>query len=308
MKIQTVFLIFLLLPSIVTASLLDKANELFKAGKTLEAIDAYRQAALGGENPALCYFNMANAYYQIDSLPQCIVYYKACLGYAPDYFRAHLNLAIAYYSLDDIGACVAAINRALSIKADDQKALSILSASYRKAGAYPEAVATFERLVTSYPDHEEAYIALAEMYRELEDPDAAINWLLKYPGAGRNESYVQVLLADIFESENDLEKALYYLQQSYEKDSSNKWVFYRIVLLHQKMGNTMVALEQAKRGVELMPDFAELSLFAGNLAFQLEKYEEAERYYTIARNNGSAGAVVGLENIRVIRTHYAENE
>jgi hypothetical protein len=51
----------------------------------------------------------------------------------------------------------------------------------------------------------------------------------------------------------------------------------------------------------MLPSFAELALLGGNLAFELERLDEAQRLYTLARNNGSAGAVVGLENIRIVR-------
>ncbi|MBD3390512.1 MAG: tetratricopeptide repeat protein [Chitinivibrionales bacterium] len=290
------------------ANYMDQANEKYNEGKTIQAIELYKKAALAGENPALCYFNMANAYFQIDSLPHSIVYYKACIGYAPEFFRAHLNLAIAYHSLDDIGACVASARRALDLEPNDEKALLILAASYRRAGAYPEAIATFEQIALLYPANDESYVALAEMNRELGDHEGAVEWLLRYPEGGRNEAYVNILLADIYENKGDLQRAVYHLNLAYEKDDTNKWVLYRKVLLLEKSGNELVALETARRGLENRPSFAELALLAGNISFNLEKHNDAERYYTVARNNGSAGAVIGLENVRVVRLQQAEND
>lgn len=288
--------------------LLDSANSLYNTDRTAEAIAMYRKAALEGENPALCYFNMANAYFRMDSVPQSIVYYKACINVAPRFFRGYLNLAIAYHALDEMGACIAAAYRALSLEPDDKKTLMVLAASYRKAGAYPEAVATFEQIVQRYPENEEAYVALAEMYRELKDPDEAAEWLLRYPQEGKNEGYVNTLLADIYQSRGEPERALFHLEKAFEQDPGNRWVFYRKVMLLSRMGNSLVALEEARRGIELMPKFAELALLGGNLAFEIGEYGQAERLYTIARDNGSPGAVVGLENVRVVRLKRAREE
>lgn len=300
LSITGLFLI-LLASGTTGGMLLDEANEVYNSGDVEKSIGLYKKAALAGENPTLCYFNMANGYFQLDSLPQSIVYYKACLGYAPDFFRGHLNLGIAYFTLDDIGACIASIRRALSLEPGDIKALLILAASYRQAGAYPEAIATFEQIVSLAPEKEKPYIALAEMYRELGDDHEAIKWLLRYPQGTQNDAYVNILLADIYEQQQDLSRALFYLKLSYEQDDSNKWVFYRIVALHKKNGNDLVALEQGLLGLEKRPTFAELALLTGNISFQLGKYDQAERLYLQARNNGSAGAVVGLDNLRIVR-------
>jgi len=294
-------LVFVLSSALFAGQLLDEANKTYNEGDVEGAIPLYRKAALNGENPALCYFNMANAYVTIDSIPQSIVYYKACLSYAPDFFRGHLNLAIAYYQLQDIGACIAQVRRALDINPTHNKALMILAASYRQAGALPEAVATFEQMIALDPQKPEPYVALAELYRELDDKTESMKWLLKYPQGNEQDYYVAVMLAEIYEEKREFARASYYLNLAYEIDNSNKWILYRMVTLHQKSGNDLVALEEAKKGVELLPDFAELALLAGNLSFGLERYNEAEKYYLIARRNGSAGAVVGLDNIRIIR-------
>ncbi|MBD3420172.1 MAG: tetratricopeptide repeat protein [Chitinivibrionales bacterium] len=293
---------------VAAGALLDSANNAYQSGQTGQAIELYRQAALAGENPALCYFNMANAYFQSDSLPQSIVYYKSSLIYAPDFFRGYLNLAIAYYTLEDMGATIAQIRRALELKPGHEKATLILAASYRKAGARPQAIAAFERLLEINSENEEAYLQLAEMYRELADDQAASDWLLQYPEKGQNKQYVYALLADIYEKKGDLSRTLFYLKESFELDKSNKWTFFRMVNVLIEMGNDLVALEEAGRGLELFPDFAELALVAANVAFEHEKWNEAERFYLVAQDNGSANAVIGLENIRIIRLKQDEGE
>jgi len=296
-----------ILPSLAVAvPAIDKANKFYNEGKYNASIPLYKKAVNEGSNPALCYFNCANAYFQLDSLPQAIVYYRACLSYAEDFFRGYLNLAIAYYSLNEIGESIAILTRALELEPDNEKASMVLAASYREAGAFAEAGALFQRIIEEHPEKEEVYIALGEMYRDLDDPQEAINWLAQYPSTGKNLEYIHMLLADIYEYLEDNEKSLYYLQKVFEKNTTKKWVLYRIVLLLQSMGNEFLAFEEAKRGFTYFPDFAELALMAGNSAYKQALYSEAERYYTIASDLGSASALVGLENVRIVRLQMSE--
>ena len=294
----TLFLSVVLATGVVYASLLDDANGFYTKGKLLEAMPLYKKAISRGENPTFCYFNLANAYYRLDSIAQAIVYYRACLEGAPEFFRGVLNLAIAYFSLDEIGECIACALRAVELEPENKKAMLVLAAAYRKAGAYPEAITWFERMAQLFPESEEPPQALGELYWELDDPFEAIRWFEAYPHDGKNVAEILQRLADIYESQNDLDRAAYCLKKSFEKDPKRQWTYYRILALEEKAGTSLVALEDAREGVVQFPGSSDISLLAGLIAFKLEKYGEAEKYYQIAKKNGSAGAVIGLENVR----------
>ena len=285
---------------IKAGTFLDKANELYSSGRMVESIKAYKKAALNGENPALCFFNAANACYQLDSLAQAVVNYKTCLYYAPDFFKGYLNLAVVYFTLDDLGACISTLNAGLKLEPENQKAQLILATAYRKVGALSDAVIAFERLAKEYPAMEDPYIALGEMYRDLGDNDIAQKWLSAFPPSGKHIDYVYTLLSDMYEAENNLPKALYYLDAAYALDKSKRWTLYRIVTLEDQMGNGLVAYETARIGMERFKNFPELALLAGNIAFKNERYNQAELCYQTAYQLGSASAVVGLQNIKSV--------
>jgi protein O-GlcNAc transferase len=286
--------------SINAAAFLPQANDAYGKGDLTGAVVLYRKAIHNGENPTLSSFNLGNCYFQLDSIPQSIVYYRAAVDNAPDFFRGHLNLAIAYYTLEDFGNAIASVTRALELEPDNPKALLIRAAALRKAGGIAESIVAFEQLRERDDSNSDACIALGEMYRELGDDVTAAQWFERYPDTGPNALYVYTILAELHEQRGDLPKTLYYLQQAERKDPANRWLPYRICLTHDKMGNHRVALEEAKRALLKFPDFGDLALFAGNCAFALEAYREAEHFYTIARQQGFPGAVVGLENIRLL--------
>ena len=173
-----------------------------------------------------------------------------------------------------------------------------LAAAYRRAHAYPEAIVAFERLAGNYPDNEEAIAALGELYREIGDPVTAVRWLEQYPPDGKNRAAVLLILAQLAEDADDPVRSRYYLQKSFEKDTTKQWTYYRFVELDRKTGNLLLALEEAEEGVRRFPRFAEMALLAGTIAYKLENFDKARRYFEIARDNGGSRGIVGLENLR----------
>jgi len=280
-----------------TGSFLKRANALYDKGEYRGALDLYRKAIIAGENNTIAYFNIANSYFQLDSIAQSIVYYRAVTDEAPDFLRGHLNLAIAYYSLDDMGNCIAAISRALEIEPENSKGQMIQAAAFRRAGAYPEAITAFEKILARDRSNVDVYIALGEMLRDLGDISGALVYLEQYPENGQNAVYVQSLITDIVETEGTTEKLLYQLERFKEISPDNRWTWYRICTLHEKNGNQLLAFEAAKKALVQFPDFAEVALFAGNCAFSLELLPEAEYFYTMAKKMSCPGAVAGLDNV-----------
>jgi tetratricopeptide (TPR) repeat protein len=280
---------------------LDSANALYGDGKLVESVKLYKKALTAGENPVLCYFNCANAYFQLDSLPRALTYYRQCIHFAPDYVKARLNCAIIYYMLGDLGRCIAASRQTLRLDPDNQKMRLVLAAAYTKSGAIPEAAVQYEYIAERYPKLSETYLALGEIYRNLNDYETAIHWLKEYPYTAQNYSYVLLLIADMYDEMGDLPRVLFYLQKSYTLDR-NKNTFYRIVQTQKNMGNDLVALETAMEGMIQFPDFIGLALEAGNIAFNRGILDKAEYCYTKAYKLGSPGAVVGLENVKIVRS------
>lgn len=283
---------------VIAGNPISQADDAYKAGNYSQAIKLFQKGAKEGESPALCYFNIANAYFLLDSLPQSIVYYRACVQSAPDFLKGNLNLAVCYYQLNDFGRCLASIKRALELDPTNQKALLIQAAALRRVGAIAKAVVAFENIVRLYPELEDAYIALGEMYREVGDADEAIMWLESFPPNGKNKEYVYTLLADLYEKSGDLSRAISYLGMAFEIDKTKQWTLYRIALLQQQSGNQLIALETCRDGVRLFPKFADIDVLAGSIAFERQRIDEAEDFFTQGSKNGSPAAVVGLANVR----------
>lgn len=281
------------------AGLMERGNSLYEAGSYDSAVIIYKKAIGAGENPGLAWFNIGNAYFRQDNTPRAIIAYRSAISHAPEFFRGWLNLAVAYYTIDQQGECIATLHHALRLKPEDIQARLVMASAYRKTGELPKAVVYYEQIAEQNPQTGDAFIALAEIYRELEDHMTAMRWLKRYPPDGQNHVYVLQSLSEIAEMQGDLQQALYYAREAFAQERS-KWLIYRIVSLTLEMGTDHVALQHALQGLEIFPEFGDLALLGGKIAFELEQYGQAEHLFSVAAAQGMAGGVIGLENIRAV--------
>jgi tetratricopeptide (TPR) repeat protein len=107
-----------------------------------------------------------------------------------------------------------------------------------------------------------------------------------------------MLLADMYEKSGDIPRAISYLTSAYDLDKKKRGTLYHIAYLQQQSGNELVALEICRDGLKLFPDYADMAVLAGTIAFSHQRIDDAEQLFSIGAKNGSPGAVVGLTNIR----------
>lgn len=86
------------------SQLFDSANEAYAAGDFKEAVENYEQILANGETSAALHFNLANAYYRLDSVAPSIYHYEKALQLNPGYEDARNNLVFAKnMAIDAIG-------------------------------------------------------------------------------------------------------------------------------------------------------------------------------------------------------------
>ena len=93
-----VYILFLLISPIVFGQnqvLFEQGNSLYNEGKYQEAINAYEAIIANGEHSAELYFNLANAYYKINSIAPTIYNYEKALQLNPTDVDIQNNLAFA---------------------------------------------------------------------------------------------------------------------------------------------------------------------------------------------------------------------
>ncbi len=75
--------------------LFENANQAYTKGKYAEAIVAYKKIIASNECSGELYFNLGNAYYKLDSIPQAILYYEKAKLLMPNDDDLYVNLKLA---------------------------------------------------------------------------------------------------------------------------------------------------------------------------------------------------------------------
>lgn len=295
-------LMILLLPLALWAGeFMKQGNEFYRNGEFAKALPFYRKALYAEENPPITHFNIANCYFQLDSLPQAMVHYKTTIEQAPEFFRAYLNLGIIYFNQELYGDAVAVLERARIEDPTNKTTIYVLSAAYRELKRYDHAVPLLQQAIDLDSNRIDTYFMLAEISRELEDPAEAEVWLKKYPDTGKRRADKYYMLAEIAEEQDRIGEAIYYLNQFTALDTTDQWPHYKIVQLMQKQGNPLSAIYKVQETLKRFSGFSDIALLGGNIAFTEKQYDLAEELYLTAYKNGHAGGVVGLSNLN---KHY----
>lgn len=76
-------------------ALFDEGNALYNEGKYAEAIDKYKVILDSGQHSADLYFNLGNAYYKLNNVPESIYYFEKALQLNPNDPDIKNNLSYA---------------------------------------------------------------------------------------------------------------------------------------------------------------------------------------------------------------------
>jgi len=308
---KTVFILFVIVCSVVAQSVgsfLEKGNEEYGAGNFNAAVKNYYKAIDLGENPTLAYFNLGNAYYQMDSTSKAIVNYRSAILESPEFYRGYVNLGILYYNLRDLAAAISVLEQARRLQDEDPQVQLVLSACYRELVEFGAGSVFAEKALKNNSKLHDAYFLLSDIAQQTGDLHEAREWLNYYPDNGNRVVDKYQMLAELTETIAGPDSSTWYYYQLVDIDSDNKWSWYRLARNLEATGNDLTALRQAEIALQKFPDFGSLAMLAANIAFQKNILNKAEKYYTVAVNNGSSSGLVGLQNLQKMYTAYGETE
>ena len=292
----------------VAANSLSDAQAHYEKGDYHSAINLYRQNVFSAPNPALVYFNMANCWYQLDSLANAAVYYEMSLAEAPEFFRAWLNLGILKYNLNDYPGVVAALERARPLQPDNTQLLLILASAYRRLENLSHAIPLLEYAVSIEPGLDKGYFMLYEANYRLGNLCAAAQWLRMCPdSASERTREKHTLLAELAEEQGKFNEALSWWRKVIDAFPEERWASYKYVSLLAKQETVLLALEEADDALAKYPDFGEMALLAGSIATDAGLLDRASRHFMRAWELGISDGLVGLQNLIALYSEMQDN-
>ena len=279
-------------------SLFDQGNELYRQGRFEHAVKMYEQALMENANRTLVYFNMGNAWYQLNELTKAAACYKMTVNESPDFFSGLLNLGIVLHELEDWPSTIVILEEARTAEPSNKQVLLILSVAYKNLKIYSKAIRCLKESLVIDSTQYDCYFLLYDICQEIEDWYEAQYYLNKYPDSGNRADEKYRLLGSIAEINEDWKYAMRCYRRQIEISPNNKWAWYKMIEITSISGKPLLAIDYARTALKRYPDFGELALMAGNIAFNNNQLDHAERFYMQASRNGEARGLVGLQNIR----------
>ena len=184
----------------------------------------------------------------------------------------------------------------------------VLAEYYVNQGMYKQALAQTDQVLGVYPENEGALLVSGIAYVRLDQPEVAVDTLERFVALRRDRPMANI--------DTILETATYFLGESYMKlgrpdeaipvleaaldiSHTDADALYQLGLAYQALGRPKAALEQYRKAVRLVPDFAEVytgmiesysaldqsdyvAYARGMQAFCLQDYGTAQTHLTFA--------------------------
>lgn len=189
--------------------------------------------------------DLAYAYEMLGDFDSAIATTNKILDVEPYTYEAWVNLGKLFSLKEEFEKAIDAFDFALTINDSDNNVLKLRAHCMSLAGRTEEAIDIFKELLLSDPEDVSIYFLLAECYQSLEMYDEALQCLSQYEASFAETAELLSKRAYIFLQKGDFNAA------------------YDIVL----------------EGLVKYPDFLDLNMIAGEIAFKQGHYDEAKVHY-----------------------------
>jgi tetratricopeptide (TPR) repeat protein len=259
-------------------------SELFKAGKTTEAIGHYQQAVRLRPEYAEAHYNLGVAFAQLGRLPEAIDQYQQALQLKPDYAEARNNLGVAFERTGRFQEAIDQYQQALRFGTDNAEVRNNLGVALMQSGNLPGAIKEYEHALQLKPDDIETYNNLGTVAMQSGD----------LPGAIKNYEQALRIKPDYAEAHYNLGVA--YVQLNRMPDAVDQWQqTLRIKPEHAEALNNLgaalgqagklrEAAEECEHALRIKPNYAQAHFnlasileSAGNVPEAINEYQQALR-------------------------------
>jgi tetratricopeptide (TPR) repeat protein len=125
---------------------LNKGYLLYQMGRTMEAIDAFQNAAIIDPKDATIQAALADTYLKPDKYEEAVKFYVKAIQFDPKTSRNYGNLAWAYYLLNDDWKCIEYSLKATKLDPHAYFARYNMALAYLRSGFYEEALKHYREL------------------------------------------------------------------------------------------------------------------------------------------------------------------
>lgn len=286
-------------PNVQAANrLLDRANQLYQAGRYSQAILLYRKAEDRGADPVATSFNTANCLFRLEKLPEAAASYRKSADFSQGEFAPALfNLAAVLYRIGEYPQSIAAYHRALHLDNENISAWLYLAEAYLKTGDKVGAQRALENARRLDPDDISTVYQLAEVH--VSQGEFAQAAQLVREAYTRHPSEVDFLtyIGDIYRLGKDYVSSAGAYREALANKPDHVELLYKLADVLAEDQKPFLAMDALQQALQINPKFTDAAIFLGNLAFEAQWWDRAEQAYAQAGSYGNVESVQGFRNL-----------
>lgn len=276
-----------------------RGDSAYEREEYAQAVVLYREAARQGQQPAVAWYNAANAMVRLDRNRDAAEAYRRSVAAAPEFLKAHQNLAALYQIGGEYVSAARHYEIAARIDEKDANSRYRLGELAQQAGDGAEAIRWFEQALSVEPLHEGAASGKAQVLLAARDTTAALLWMDRYNGrlsaAGKPAAWSLILHADLAVAAGRREEGLALYREAAALAPSDTRPWLRMARALRAANRPLDAALALRQGLEAAPTRGELWAALGSLRFESGDPVGAREAYARAFRLGSSEGVQGLE-------------
>jgi len=227
--------------------------ELHRAGRSREAMDAYRQVIARRPDMGLAYRRLAYLQWEVGAATQAIATLReATAKLGPD-IETDIRLGTYLAEAGDVAEAIPMLERATAAASDNTEAANALGIAYARAGRPGDALATFERVLGKDPRNAYALANVGTVHLQRGDLNAAAGAFRTAVADGGGTSRAHAGLGVVASQQGRMDEAVAHWRRAVELDARNFDALFNLANTLIRTGRTAEARPVAQQFVQTAP-------------------------------------------------------
>jgi tetratricopeptide (TPR) repeat protein len=275
---------------------LARGDSAYEREEYARAVVLYRESAREGNQPAIAWFNAANALVRLDRPAEAREAYRRSVAASPDFIKARQNLAALYQLEGNVVEAARHYEAAARLDEKDANSRYRLGELAQQAGDAAEALRWYERALRADSLHEGAASGTAQVLLAGRDTAAALAWLERFNArAPKPAVWALILQGDLARRAGLRDQAVELYRDAAAASPADPRPWLRLARLLREEGRPLEAGILLGQAVRAAPQRGELWAAQGGLRLEGGDPVGAREAYLQAFRLGSPEGFQGLQ-------------
>jgi tetratricopeptide (TPR) repeat protein len=167
------------------------------------------------------YYNIGNAYLELEEYDDAVRYYRQALRFDADAAKVSYNLSRALIESGDAAGAVEHLQQLLTRDPENLYVLQTLAYALYRQGDVEESLAAYRRILEHTPFHKDALFNIGVLLEESDRPEEAVTYFRRLEDMGSEDTEVRKRLGMLEADLGNHQEAIFYLYKYTESESKD---------------------------------------------------------------------------------------